>query len=277
MPVILFSEMSKYLRNWSGQIAVGKGPSIWLRLIFNTSNLEHLDKLFGIVVKLFTSSSKEYNSVRYSRERQPIAKLSGMLPDKRLWDRSRCTREAMSPNEEGIAPVKLFLDIVKTLKPGKKVPMSSGMLPEIGVKGYEFGTEPTIRGYFAPCGILVMASKCRDGSWTWEGEEIEYLFVFGYGEFLEGKIEIEAEVLGQCCGASVKTRRRWWGKSSEKGKKEYPPAISWLARIENLSSAHMPWVFRRHYITDGQLVITEEKVERQEYFRVHRSDGRLTL
>ncbi|KAK3018508.1 hypothetical protein RJ639_003681 [Escallonia herrerae] len=91
------------------------------------------------------------------------------------------------------------------------------------------------------------------------------------------KIEIEAEVLGQCCGASVKTLPRWWGKSSEKGKKEYPPAISWLERTENLPSAHMPWVFRWHYTADGRLVITEEKVERHEYFRAYRSDGRLTL
>ncbi|KAK2975285.1 hypothetical protein RJ640_001134 [Escallonia rubra] len=88
---------------------------------------------------------------------------------------------------------------------------------------------------------------------------------------------MEAEVLGQRCGADVKTRRQWWGKRSEKGKKEYPPAIPWLARTENLSSAHMPWVFRRHYTADGRLVITEEKVERHEYFRAHRSDGKLTL
>ncbi|KAK2983573.1 hypothetical protein RJ640_023107 [Escallonia rubra] len=39
----------------------------------------------------------------------------------------------------------------------------------------------------------------------------------------------------------------------------------------------MSWVFRQHYTANGQLVITEEKVERHEYFRVHRSDGRLTL
>ncbi|KAK2978572.1 hypothetical protein RJ640_006691 [Escallonia rubra] len=86
-----------------------------------------------------------------------------------------------------------------------------------------------------------------------------------------------AEVLGQRCGAGVKTRRRCWGKRSEKGEKEYPPAIPWLARTENLPSAHMPWVFRRHYTADGRLVITEETVERPEYFRAHRSDGRLTL
>ncbi|KAK3008176.1 hypothetical protein RJ639_013988 [Escallonia herrerae] len=66
-------------------------------------------------------------------------------------------------------------------------------------------------------------------------------------------------------------------KSLEKGKKEYSPAILWLACTENLPSAHMPWVFRRHYTADGRLVITEEKVERHKYFRAHRSDGRLTL
>ncbi|KAK3001276.1 hypothetical protein RJ639_020816 [Escallonia herrerae] len=65
------------------------------------------------------------------RLRQPIAKLLGMFPDKRLWDRSRYLREAMSPNEGGIVPVKLFADIIKSVKPGKEVAMSSGMLPEI--------------------------------------------------------------------------------------------------------------------------------------------------
>ncbi|KAK2986701.1 hypothetical protein RJ640_010926 [Escallonia rubra] len=94
---------------------------------------------------------------------------------------------------------------------------------------------------------------------------------------LKGKIEIEAEVLGQRCRAGVKTRQRWWGKRSEKGEKEYPPAIQWLTCTENMSSAHMPWAFRRYYTVDGRLVITEEKVERHEYFRAHRSDGRLTF
>ncbi|KAK3004516.1 hypothetical protein RJ639_019904 [Escallonia herrerae] len=38
-----------------------------------------------------------------------------------------------------------------------------------GVKGYGFGTEPTIRGCFAPCGILVMAAMAaqrKRGAWA---------------------------------------------------------------------------------------------------------------
>lgn len=39
----------------------------------------------------------------------------------------------------------------------------------------------------------------------------------------------------------------------------------------------MPWVLRRHYTGDGRLILTEEKVRHHEYFRAHRSNGRLTL
>lgn len=59
-------------------------------------------------------------------------------------------------------------------------------------------------------------------------------------------------------------------------KKEFPPPIPSLARTENLLS-HMPWVLKRHYTSDGRLVLTEEKVKHHEYFRAHRSNGRLTL
>ncbi|XP_061988843.1 uncharacterized protein LOC133707299 [Rosa rugosa] len=59
-------------------------------------------------------------------------------------------------------------------------------------------------------------------------------------------------------------------------RKELPPPIPMLARTENLPS-HMPWVLKRHYTTDGRLILTEEKVRHHEYFRAHRSNGRLTL
>lgn len=61
-----------------------------------------------------------------------------------------------------------------------------------------------------------------------------------------------------------------------RGKTEFPPPIPLLARTENLTS-HMPWVLRRHYTTDGRLILTEERVKHHEYFRAHRSNGRLTL
>lgn len=57
---------------------------------------------------------------------------------------------------------------------------------------------------------------------------------------------------------------------------EVPPPIPSLARTENLPS-HMPWILKRHYTTDGRLILTEEKVRHHEYFRAHRSNGRLRL
>jgi hypothetical protein len=39
----------------------------------------------------------------------------------------------------------------------------------------------------------------------------------------------------------------------------------------------MPWVLKRYYTSDGRLILREEKVRRHEYFRAHRSNGRLTL
>ncbi|KAI6687689.1 hypothetical protein NL676_024517 [Syzygium grande] len=68
-------------------------------------------------------------------------------------------------------------------------------------------------------------------------------------------------------------RRRWEPKGRSR---EYPPPIPLLARTGNLPS-HMPWVLRRHYTSDGRLVLTEEKVRHHEYFRARRANGRLTL
>ncbi|KAG6707282.1 hypothetical protein I3843_06G021800 [Carya illinoinensis] len=68
--------------------------------------------------------------------------------------------------------------------------------------------------------------------------------------------------------------KRDWRLAREK--KEFPPPIPLLARTGNLQS-HMPWVLRRHYTSDGRLILTEEKVRHHEYFRAHRANGRLTL
>ncbi|XP_022772314.1 uncharacterized protein LOC111314961 [Durio zibethinus] len=59
-------------------------------------------------------------------------------------------------------------------------------------------------------------------------------------------------------------------------KREFPPPLTWLVRTENLPS-HMPWVLKRYYTSDGRLILREEKVRHHEYFRAHRSNGRLTL
>ncbi|XP_026446923.1 protein FAF-like, chloroplastic [Papaver somniferum] len=58
-------------------------------------------------------------------------------------------------------------------------------------------------------------------------------------------------------------------------RREFPPPIPLLARTENLP-CHMPWVLKRSY-KDGRLVIKEVNVKHHEYFRAHRSNGRLTL
>ena len=50
-------------------------------------------------------------------------------------------------------------------------------------------------------------------------------------------------------------------------KKAFPPAIP----------CRMPWVLKRQYTSDGRLILTEQKARHHEYFRAHRSNGRLTL
>ncbi|KAJ0257591.1 Uncharacterized protein HA466_0084330 [Hirschfeldia incana] len=58
--------------------------------------------------------------------------------------------------------------------------------------------------------------------------------------------------------------------------REFPPPIPLLAQTENLLP-HMPWVLKRVVTSDGRLILREEKVRHHEYFRAHRSNGRLTL
>ncbi|KAF9608206.1 hypothetical protein IFM89_007828 [Coptis chinensis] len=61
----------------------------------------------------------------------------------------------------------------------------------------------------------------------------------------------------------------------KKMKREFPPPIPLLARTENLL-CHMPWVLKRSY-KDGRLVMHEVPVKHHEFFKVHRSNGRLVL
>lgn len=74
-----------------------------------------------------------------------------------------------------------------------------------------------------------------------------------------------------CSQRQLKRNDKW-----DRKKKEFPPPIPSLARTENLSS-RMPWVLKRHHTSDGRLILSKEKVMRHEYFRAHRSNGRLIL
>ncbi|ESW08203.1 hypothetical protein PHAVU_009G027500 [Phaseolus vulgaris] len=54
--------------------------------------------------------------------------------------------------------------------------------------------------------------------------------------------------------------------SKRREKRELPPPIP-----------HMDIVLRRHYTSDGRLILEEEKVKHHECFRTHRANGRLTM
>lgn len=41
--------------------------------------------------------------------------------------------------------------------------------------------------------------------------------------------------------------------------------------------SYVPLVLKREYTSDGRLLLKEDKVRGHEYFRAHRSNGRLTL
>ncbi|KAE8077358.1 hypothetical protein FH972_015929 [Carpinus fangiana] len=77
-------------------------------------------------------------------------------------------------------------------------------------------------------------------------------------------------------GAYSKCRGKRDQRLAMMKRREFPPPIPLLARTENLS-CRMPWVLKRHYTSDGRLILTEERVRRHEYFRAHRANGRLTL
>lgn len=71
-------------------------------------------------------------------------------------------------------------------------------------------------------------------------------------------------------------RRREEREARAAAAREFPPPIPLLAQTENLHP-HMPWVLKRVVTSDGRLILREEKVRHHEYFRAHRSNGRLTL
>ncbi|KAG2321020.1 hypothetical protein Bca4012_055964 [Brassica carinata] len=71
-------------------------------------------------------------------------------------------------------------------------------------------------------------------------------------------------------------RRREEREARAAAAREFPPPIPLLAQTENLLP-HMPWILKRVVTSDGRLILREEKVRHHEYFRAHRSNGRLTL
>ncbi|VVA92129.1 unnamed protein product [Arabis nemorensis] len=71
-------------------------------------------------------------------------------------------------------------------------------------------------------------------------------------------------------------RRREEREARAAAAREFPPPIPLLAQTGNLHP-HMPWVLKRVVTSDGRLILREEKVRHHEYFRAHRSNGRLTL
>ncbi|XP_038999456.1 uncharacterized protein LOC120124996 [Hibiscus syriacus] len=75
----------------------------------------------------------------------------------------------------------------------------------------------------------------------------------------------------QVCGESRGKREQPCPRRVKK--REFPPPISWLCRIEN-GASRMPMVLKRYYTDDGRLILRKEK---REYLKAHRSNGRLTL
>ncbi|MED6131379.1 hypothetical protein PIB30_008968 [Stylosanthes scabra] len=63
-------------------------------------------------------------------------------------------------------------------------------------------------------------------------------------------------------------------KKMEK-KRELPPPITLLCGTTKDTTSS--WALKRYHTSDGRLILKEEKVKRQEWFRAHRSNGRLIL
>lgn len=85
----------------------------------------------------------------------------------------------------------------------------------------------------------------------------------------EQEVEDQEEEVGNAFhGVNIK-------KASLREEREFPPPIPLLAQTGNLQ-CHMPWVLRRSY-ENRHLVIRLVRVKHHEFFRAHRSGGRLRL
>ncbi|KAK8492286.1 hypothetical protein V6N13_110000 [Hibiscus sabdariffa] len=70
------------------------------------------------------------------------------------------------------------------------------------------------------------------------------------------------------CGTDcIREKREQRCRMTRTKKTEIPPPIP----------RRMPWVLKRYYTSDGRLILREEKVGCNEYFRAHRSNGRFIL
>ncbi|CAA3002076.1 Hypothetical predicted protein [Olea europaea subsp. europaea] len=93
---------------------------------------------------------------------------------------------------------------------------------------------------------------------------------------VESCVEMKTDLDTDVAGRNICLNNRRLIMRRDTAEKNYPPPIPWLARTANFPS-HMPWVMKKYYMSDGRLIIREEKVERHEYFEAHRSNGRLLL
>ena len=89
----------------------------------------------------------------------------------------------------------------------------------------------------------------------------------------ESCMDLQNDIEVEHCDTSSKTKGSALKSSSKKKeKREFPPPIPLLSGAQNV-----PWVLKRYVTGDGRLILKEEKVRRHEYFRAHRSNGRLAL
>lgn len=109
---------------------------------------EQLDKAFGIIPekllpfkcswdKLIKLKFPEkigpcnvlFDNARIFNEEQPQAKCSGIPPSNWLLDKSKICSDLISPKEEGMLPLKSFIDMFRDDKDGRCAPISIGMFP----------------------------------------------------------------------------------------------------------------------------------------------------
>ncbi|KAJ8762921.1 hypothetical protein K2173_023050 [Erythroxylum novogranatense] len=119
----------------------------------------------------------------------------------------------------------------------------------------------------------ILASSCVSSSPPSSTLIGDYI---GVESCLDLKTNYNEEVLAQQSYSHrnyvQRRNKRWLSRTNS----ELPPPITLLARTENLP-CRMPWVLKRYYTSDGRLILREEKVRHHEYFKAHRSNGRLTL
>ncbi|KAF8109904.1 hypothetical protein N665_0089s0024 [Sinapis alba] len=89
----------------------------------------------------------------------------------------------------------------------------------------------------------------------------------------ENDLVSSSESMSRYNGRIIRREKR---EAKTAAAREFPPPIPLLAQTENLLP-HMPWILKRVVTSDGRLILREEKVRHHEYFRSHRSNGRLTL